>query len=274
MIRELWSTEDDAQCERMQLAVEEGDLAGLLFAIEGAEQEKQLAARGWFAKWAERCVLLSELPHSGSSARVLARVLVEEMSFRGDACHYYAPRNSHLSEVVVRRRGLPILLSSLWCIIGEEAGFSCTGVALPGHYIARVDGVLVDPFDGGRALDVASCRRLVGRIAGPDLPWQDSWLDGAGIRDTGERVLRNLVGSYLREGDACRIYRTLRQLTVLCPDAPDYLLNRGRLARSFALHGEARSLFEEAERMAPTASLRAEARAALNALARESSLVN
>ena len=43
-----------------------------------------------------------------------------------------------LAPVVARGRGMPILVSSVWIIVGTGAGIPVRGVGLPGHFIARV----------------------------------------------------------------------------------------------------------------------------------------
>ena len=64
-----------------------------------------------------------------------------------------------------RRRGLPILLSSVWTEVARRAGVPAYGVGLPGHFVVGVgdpDGVrvLVDPWCGGRLLPYDRARDI------------------------------------------------------------------------------------------------------------------
>ena len=83
---------------------------------------------------------------------------------------------SALAEVLKRRRGLPILLSTVWTEVARRAGVPAYGVGLPGHFVVGVgdpDGtrVLVDPFAGGLLLPYDRAREIaatVGRSLKPE----------------------------------------------------------------------------------------------------------
>lgn len=94
--------------------------------------------------------------------------------FRGDATEYGRLEASLLPAVLRRRRGLPILLSTVWTSVAARAGIPAYGVALPGHFVVAigdpetfrvhaVDGgrVLVDPFAGGALLPYDRARDRV-----------------------------------------------------------------------------------------------------------------
>ena len=61
----------------------------------------------------------------------LCRYLFHEMGFRGNARHYYDPRNSYFNQVIDRRKGIPITLSLLAMTIGKEVGLRVEGIGLP-----------------------------------------------------------------------------------------------------------------------------------------------
>lgn len=232
-IVELWSERDQAFCEALGRAMDEDDLAGALLAIEGASGERARWARGvldqlvWQVK--SRSPVAREAPEQ---ARLLAQVL-GGAGFRGDSDEYHAARNSHLGSVLERKSGLPILLSAVWVLVGQGAGFVVEGVGLPAHFIARVGGeggVYVDPFAGGDPLTVADCQRLVARLSQGRLGWRDEMLRPATTRELLERVLRNLMNSHGREDDLPRLYQLTRLAGVLLPDSPEPLLLRAGVA--------------------------------------------
>ena len=101
-----------------------------------------------------------------------------------------------LDLVLERRRGLPILLSTVYVEVARRAGFEVSGVGLPGHFLAGIFAgettLLLDPFSGGR---------LVVPDVEPDAirPW--------GAHETALRMLNNLVASFARRVDVAHAIR-------------------------------------------------------------------
>jgi regulator of sirC expression with transglutaminase-like and TPR domain len=147
-----------------------------------------------------------------------------------------------------RRRGMPILLASLWVLVARAAGLRADGVGLPGHFIARVggpDGVLVDPFAGGAPLSQDDCRALVSKLLGDRAPWRDEMLAATPTDQTVQRVLRNLMGSFSRTGETTRLYRTVRLLALLAPGDADVHLAHARVAEEVGAVTLAEGLYRE-----------------------------
>jgi len=74
--------------------------------------------------------------------------------FHGEPSDYEDLRSSLLHEVLQRRRGLPILLSVVWCEVAARIGIPAACLGLPGHVLVSVDGQVRDPFHGGVVRDV------------------------------------------------------------------------------------------------------------------------
>jgi hypothetical protein len=72
--------------------------------------------------------------------------------FHGEAADYDDLRSSLLHQVLRRRRGLPILLSVVWCEVAARLDVKAVPLALPGKVMVLVDGVVVDPFEHGRVV--------------------------------------------------------------------------------------------------------------------------
>ena len=113
--------------------------------------------------------------------------------FAGQRAGYDDPVNSMLDRVLVRRRGLPILLSVVYVEVARRAAIPLRGVGLPGHFVVGHFGgggpvpiLLLDPFAGGH---------VVGDPVPPALtrPWS--------AHEIALRMLNNVVGSYVRRGD-------------------------------------------------------------------------
>ena len=147
-------------------------------------------------------------------------VLGEENDLRGDSDNYDAPENSFLPRVLARRRGLPILLSVVWMEVGRRAGVTVHGVALPGHFVVGFPSesgplTLVDPFAAGALLgprEVVALSARAGTALRPDA------LQPAPATTIAVRMLRNLVGSYLRRR---RIEEARAAVTLWLAAAPD-----------------------------------------------------
>lgn len=246
-IHDLWSREDRLSLLGFDVAVRHGDLAGALLAVEGAPPDTSAHARVALQILGDR---IRHIAGYADSATALSRVLVQQEGFLGDADDYYNPQNSFLSAVLQRRRGLPILLSAVWILAGEEAGMVVDGVALPGHFVVRVGGptgVLVDPFAGGQMLSVHDCADIVRSLSGGEVPWNDNFLAPASLDGLLERVLRNLMNSFQRTAEPEGLFRTARFLAALRPQHVDLQLLQARMADLVGARDMAMELYGEVQ---------------------------
>lgn len=124
------------------------------------------------------------------AARTVSHTLGVRHGFIGDRSDYDHPDNSMLDRVLVRRRGLPILLSIVYVEVARRAGVTLSPIGLPGHFIVAQLQVspplLLDPFAGGAELPATA-------IAEPPLAW--------GAHAIAMRMLNNLVAAHARRGD-------------------------------------------------------------------------
>ena len=58
------------------------------------------------------------------------------------------PRTHYLNSVLERGAGTPIACGAIWMGIGRRAGIRVEGIALPGHFAVRVEGLVVDACSG------------------------------------------------------------------------------------------------------------------------------
>jgi len=242
-IEELWSEADEAASVRLVRALAAEDLLGALLAIEGASPEREAAVARALDAFA--AATRARLALGDDSAAALRAALSVEGGLRGDREGYHDPANSHLSRVLERGLGLPILLSCVWMLVGRRAGLRVEGIGLPGHFIARVGRQLVDPFREGAAIDDEDCRGIVARYVG-DRPWDPRWLAPASVRAIVERVLRNLFHFYRdhEQGDAIDLYRVSRLLAAAAPEDPAARLQFARLTEELGADGLAVTLYE------------------------------
>ncbi|MGX1567441.1 transglutaminase family protein [Streptomyces sp. NPDC055506] len=152
---------------------ERPDLSTLCLLV-GAEADRELDEAGLDTAQVELDRLAGLLPYRPGGPRAwavaLRELLGERMGFGGSPADYQRLESSLLHEVLVRRRGLPILLSVVWMEVARRAGAPVYGVALPGHFVVGFgpdEGqVLADPFDGGRVLTGADAEVLVAGATG------------------------------------------------------------------------------------------------------------
>jgi regulator of sirC expression with transglutaminase-like and TPR domain len=163
--------------------------------------------------------------HGPLEARLagLCRYLFHELGFRGNQSDYYDARNSYLNDVLDRRLGIPITLSAVAVAVGRRAGLGVEGVGLPGHFIAKAVGegpeeILFDPFHGGRVLQPEQCEALVERATGEPFRLTAEALRPTPAGPVVRRMLANLKGVYLRDGDFVRAVRVMGRLRQLDPD--------------------------------------------------------
>lgn len=180
-------------------------LACLLVAVE---VDPELDPGPWLA---ELDALAWEVPTGPPPHEALRAVLGR---FRGFEEDYDDLRSSLLHEVLRRRRGLPLLLCVVWCEVARRCGWQAACLGRPGHVLALVEGVVVDPFHGGVPREVEP----------------EPVLDG---NDLLLRVLTNVRALAERQGpslDAVRTRLWATELSLLLPRHPlDLRRERGEL---------------------------------------------
>jgi regulator of sirC expression with transglutaminase-like and TPR domain len=230
-IPELWSEEDAKAEDALSRAARESDLLSALVAIDGLGADEAMRIAHLIAEWS---VMVRLERDAGASARdALAAVLVQREGFSGDSDDYFAPDNSSIARALERRRAQPIVLSCLWMLVGQGAGIEVVGVGLPGHFVVGVEGLVVDPFAGGRFLSIEQCKELAARAL-PGRAFDNDLLAPVSVGAIAARVLRNLSHALRRRGDEPGVYRATRLLSALEPDdGPVWV----ELARQTEAHG-------------------------------------
>ncbi len=163
----------------------------------------------------------------------LRAFLYEHLGFRGDQRDYYSPRNSLLHEVLRRRRGIPLTMAIVMMELGWRLGMPLEGVGFPGHFLVRLAGeprdLLLDPYIDGRTMHEEDCRRILQETTGGRLEFGAELVVSVGKRDMIGRLLRNLKGAYLREGNDEGALAAVDRLLVMSPDDAGELRDRGLL---------------------------------------------
>ena len=204
---------------------ERPDLSTLCLLV-GAEADGELDEAGLDAAQVELDRLAGLLPYRPGGPRAwavaLRELLGERMGFHGAPADYQRLESSLLHEVLVRRRGLPILLSVVWLEVARRAGAPVYGVALPGHFVVGFgpdEGqVLADPFDGGRVLSGADAEVLVAGATGTAI--DPSMLRPADPLDVVLRILNNVRAWAAARPERSDVALWAVELSLLLPSHP------------------------------------------------------
>ncbi|GGX90186.1 transglutaminase-like domain-containing protein [Streptomyces hiroshimensis] len=156
-------------------------------------------------------------------AEALAELLGERCGFHGSPADYRRLESSLLTEVLRRRRGLPILLSVVWMEVARRAGAPVYGVALPGHFVVGFGEplgghVLADPFDGGRILSEEEAGLLVAGATGT--PIAPAMFSPAEPAEIVLRVLNNIRAWAAARPERSDVQLWAVELSLLLPSHP------------------------------------------------------
>jgi regulator of sirC expression with transglutaminase-like and TPR domain len=132
--------------------------------------------------------------------QAISEVLFENLGFKGG--DYGEAENYYLVPALERRTGIPIVLCSLYVLVGRRVGLPVTGVAAPSHYLVRVeraDGpVFVDCYNRGRLYRPET---LANWLEGRGLSEPEQYLGPCSNRFTLLRMMNNLERFYADQND-------------------------------------------------------------------------
>ncbi|MBL8096973.1 MAG: tetratricopeptide repeat protein [Anaerolineales bacterium] len=206
------------------------------------------------------------IPVTGSHrdrGALLSEWLFGPSGFRGDPGHYQDPRNSYLNEVLVRKQGLPITLSTVFIAVAAKLGIHAHGIGLPGHFIVQVaDGeqvVYLDPANGGGSVGLADCERLVSESTGFRGAFDRRWLKPTAPVEIVGRMLNNLRNLYTQADEWELARRTIERLALVQPDVASHrrdlglihyrLGERGRASQELSVYLSAAPNADDAEQI-------------------------
>ncbi len=163
-------------------------------------------------------------------AASLIHIYSEVLGFKGDTTNYYNIKNSFLSDVLVRRKGIPISLSLVFMSLCQRAGLRSVGISFPGHFLVRLvtreetEGSVdwkqhryIDCFDNGKILTVSDCEARLEQWTRGVLRFGPDALKVAHPQEITSRLLRNLRAIFQEKEDLPRLYWVLTALIEVCP---------------------------------------------------------
>jgi regulator of sirC expression with transglutaminase-like and TPR domain len=170
---------------------------------------------------------------AASALEALNRYLFDELGFTGNTEDYYDPRNSYLNEVLDRRTGIPISLSTVYATVAREAGLPIWGVGFPGHFLVKVaeegEEIVLDPFNRGAILAETDCRKLLQRATEGRGVFSRDLLQATGTKAILARMLGNLKGIYSANRQYAKALSCVERILLLNPEATSEIRDRALL---------------------------------------------
>ncbi len=187
----------------------------------------------------------------------LSVYLFREQGFHGNTDNYYDPRNSFLNDVLDRRTGIPITLSTVYMEVGRRLGVRLHGVGMPGHFLVKYVGpdeeIVIDPFDHGAILSPADYQRILDRIYEGKLAFEPRFLTTLGARQILARMLHNLKAIYFNAQAYAKALSVVERLLILDPQAATEVRDRGLLSCQLKRYPQAIADLERYLEQAPDA---------------------
>jgi regulator of sirC expression with transglutaminase-like and TPR domain len=152
------------------------------------------ACRAQLDQWAAQISQYREAAVTAEDrVRLLAQFVGGQLGFRGNAEDYYNQDNTLLPRVMTTRLGIPISLTLVYMCVGARCGVRVEGINFPGHFLARHNGVLFDPFERGRIIGMPECRQI---LEPQKLELQPEYFETADPAAIAQRLLANLLYVY------------------------------------------------------------------------------
>jgi hypothetical protein len=162
--------------------------------FEGGPYARQLD------EWAEGAAkLISPTASSREKVLCLARYLGADQGLGGSGDDYYHPRNGYLPWAMEFRCGLPITLTLVYILVGQRIGLPVEGIAAPGHFLARLDGIIFDPYRYGRILSDGEWEMIAAEVPVKQRPLLTR---ACTPMQTMHRLMINLRNCYVKRNDA------------------------------------------------------------------------
>ena len=200
------------------------------------------------------------LGRSPTAHRVITSLgdyLFKEQGFRGNTNDYYDPRNSFLNDVLDRRMGIPITLSTVYMEVARRLDLCLHGVGMPGHFLVKYVGpgeeIVIDPFNGGAILSPIDCQHILDRVSRGKLTFEPHFLSAVGTRQILARMLTNLKLIYFNKQAYGKALAVVDRLLILDPRAAPEIRDRGLLCCQLNCYPEAMVNLEQYLKLAPAA---------------------
>jgi regulator of sirC expression with transglutaminase-like and TPR domain len=269
---------------------------GLLFSKLEYEDLDMESFRKQFKSLVEE--IRSEIPTEKSfreQTQHLSEAFSKKLGFSGDSTNYYNLKNSFLSDVITRRKGIPISMSLLFMGFCRELGLKAVGISFPGHFLVKVmpstghfdrshnrevvndwaEQWFVDAFDQGKILTQKDCEKRLQDWTRGLIPFSQDVFRVAHPVDIVSRMARNLRAILMEKEDLARLYWVLSTLIEVCPQEKiESFKDRGVLLARVGRYAQARGDFNEYLRLSDDPRKKAQVEGLLRFLENQVELPN
>jgi regulator of sirC expression with transglutaminase-like and TPR domain len=160
-------------------------------------------------------------------------VLFEQFGFRGNEDNYYDPRNSFFNDVLDRRIGIPITLSTVYLEIARRLNFPMVGVGMPGHFLVKYADLqqefFLDPYYSGAILTAEDCKARIAEHFGDSLEFSDRMLARVTHKQILTRMLTNLKKIYVESQAFDKGLAVVDMMIMVEPEDLEQYRDRGLL---------------------------------------------
>jgi len=152
---------------------------------------------------------LSSVSSKVEKIKELNQFFFVELGFHGNENDYFDPRNSYISDVLDRKEGIPISLSTIYLALGWVAGCPLHGINFPGHFLVEwhessqdsAQNTYIDIFHGGKILTQKNLQERLNKNLGSEQKLEPIFhLQSSGIRGILHRTLNNLKAIHASQG--------------------------------------------------------------------------
>lgn len=240
--------EIDAALDRSDERIELGEVALLMAAREYPDTDLSDYRDHLAAVQAATCTAAAGASNLADRVTAIRNAVFETHGYQGDSDTYGALDNANLIKVIDRRRGIPVSLAIICLEAARGQGWAADGINFPGHFLLRLrdasDGVIVDPFHGGRTLGVEDLRAYLKSVAGDHAELAPEHYAPIGNRGILLRLQNNLR---LRAPDAGELDRAVLATTAMIKLAPEEVNLWYELAELHIARGALDSAIEAAD---------------------------
>lgn len=151
-----------------------------------------------------------------TTVEIVNNVMFEQVGFEGNAEHYYDEKNSFLNQVLQRKTGIPISLSSVILLVAERLDLPYRGIGMPAHFLLSYDGgperIFIDAYNRGKKLGEQDCREFLSRTG---FGFIEEYLEPVSNKEILIRYFRNLINVYSKKQLPDRVQELRRYLTIV-----------------------------------------------------------
>ncbi len=153
---------------------------------------------------------------AGYAIASMNRLFFAEEGYAGEETGYDDPDCNYVNRVIETRRGVPVMLCSLYLFVAQRIDLPLCSISLPSHFLLRFQGtggeLFIDVFRRGRLLTRRECAEM---LAESGVAYSPTHLAPASPRAVFRRMVMNLYLLYRRADDETRLRRMERVLDML-----------------------------------------------------------